>query len=52
MIGCLADTPDFAGQVVTKFYHGGVTSVEVTYKQSSPPKITERIKYFLERIFK
>lgn len=52
MLGCVIDNPDFTGKIVTSFNSGGVVGVEVTNIQTKPPKITERLKSFLERIFK
>ena len=37
MLGCLIDNPDFTGKIITEFYLGGVTAVEVTNRQSKPP---------------
>lgn len=52
MMICVIDNPDFAGEIITNFNHGGVTNVKVTHHQNEPPKITERIRKFLEGIFK
>ena len=51
MMTCIIDNPDFKGQVLTKFNHGGVCAVDVTDKQSKPPKIKDKVKKFIERIF-
>jgi len=52
MMACVIDNPDFTGEIITRFYRGGVSSVNVMHQQSSPPTTTERIRKFLEGIFK
>jgi len=52
MLTCVIDNPDFAGKVLTSFNSGGVVGVEVTHNQIKPPKLTDRIKKFIEGILK